>query len=151
MSLALRILRKLKLLPSQVSTPVMRRDLKEIAICENLSFLVYWKILKIGKGPAVILRAFDKEILKFDCFGEKDGHYHIAPYYDFRIYFCENSVEEQIRRTIQELQINGLRYLKQQAEPKIRALKPVSSDYITATKEVEKLLRYFSQNIKEIQ
>jgi len=38
-------------------------DVEEIPVCDNLSFLVYWKILAIGKGPAVVLKAFDKEIL----------------------------------------------------------------------------------------
>lgn len=126
-------------------------DLREFPICEQLSFLVYWKVLSVGKGPAVILKAFDQEILKFDCFGEKDGHYHIAPQYDFRIYFWEKSVEDQIERTIQELQTNGLRYLKNQADPKVNSIQPSPASYSKAILEVEKLLLHFSQTVKEIQ
>lgn len=151
MSIYKRVLRKLKLTTSSSSTPVKRMDLKEIVICDHLSFLVYWKILEIGKGPAVILKAFDKEILKFDCFGEKDGHYHIAPNYDFRIYFLEKTVSEQVQRTVAELKINGLRYLSLQKEPEIRNIKPNPTQYNSAVDSVEKLLIHFHQTVKEIQ
>lgn len=151
MSLFQRVLRKLKLIPYSNPNPVKRMDLKEITICNNLSFLVYWKILEIGKGPAVILKAFDKEILKFDCFGEKDGHYHIAPNYDFRIYFLEKTVSEQIQRTVAELKINGLRYLSLQKEPEIRNINPRLTQYNSAIDSVEKLLTHYHQTVKEIQ
>lgn len=151
MSIAQRVLRKLKLIPTPASIPVKRMDLREITICENLSFLVYWKILEIGKGPAVILKAFDNEILKFDCFGEKDGHYHIAPNYDFRIYFLEKTVTDQVKRTVAELKVNGLKYLSLQKEPKIRNLKPSLSQFNSAIDSVEKLLIHFHQTVKEIQ
>ena len=150
MSLINRVLRKLKLVPHPVPNPVKRMGLKEFPICENLSFLVYWKTLKIGKGPAVILKAFDKEILKFDCFGEKDGHYHIAPNYGFRIYFFEETVMDQVDRTVAELKINGLKYLSLQKEPEIRNLKPSLSDYNSALDSVEKLLVHFHQTVEEI-
>lgn len=151
MSILLRVLRKLKLIPTSLANPVKRMDLKEIEICDHLSFLVYWKILDIGKGPAVILKAFDKEILKFDCFGEKDGHFHIAPNYDFRIYFLEKTVSEQVIRTVDELKTNGLRYLNLQKEAEIRALKPNLTQYYSAIDSVEKLLTHFHQTVKEIQ
>lgn len=151
MSLIFKVLRKLKLTPPPVSDPVKRMDLKELAICDNLSFLVYWKILEIGKGPAVILKAFDKEILKFDCFGEKDGHYHIAPNYDFRIYFLEKTVSDQVKRTVAELKINGLKYLSLQKDPKIRALRPSFAQYNSTIDSVEKLLTHFHLTVKEIQ
>ncbi|WP_157963252.1 hypothetical protein [Algoriphagus litoralis] len=150
MSLIKRVLRKLKLLPNPVSHPVKRMDLKEIVICDNLSFLVYWKILAIGKGPAVILKAYNKEILKFDCFGEKDGHYHVAPNYGSRIYFLEKTVMEQVDRTVAELKINGLKYLSLQKEPEIRNLKPSHFDYNSAVDSVEKLLVHFHQTVEEI-
>jgi hypothetical protein len=151
MSLIRKVLTKLARLNSRVSNPVKRMDLNEIPISEHLSFLVYWKVLKVGKGPAVILKAFDKEILKFDCFGERDGHFHIAPNYNFRIYFWERSVEHQIDRTVTELKINGLKYLGLQKEPNIRALKPSLAQYHFALDSVEKLLIHFHQTVKEIQ
>lgn len=151
MDLVRRLLRKLKILPYPAPKPIQRMDLKEISISENLSFLVYWKVLEIGKGPAVILKAFGKEILKFDCFGKKDGHFHIAPHYEFRIYFTEETVPDQIQRTLTELRINALRYLAFQPEPQIRALRPNPIKYNSAIGEVEKQMTHFFQTVKEIQ
>jgi hypothetical protein len=125
-------------------------DLREIHICSDLSLLVYWKVLEIGKGPAVILKAFDKEVLKFDCFGGKSGHFHIAPNYEFRIYFCEQTIPEQINRTLAELKINGLSYLKMQAEPEIRTLNPDPDNYFQAIEEAGKLLTHFYETVPEI-
>jgi hypothetical protein len=151
MSQIFRVLRKLKLMPPSVSNPVKRMDLKKIAISDNFSFLVYWKILEIGKGPAVILKAFDREILKFDCFGEKEGHYHIAPNYDFRIYFLEKTVSQQVKRTVAELKINGMKYLSLQKDPKIQAIRPNLTQYNSAVNSVEKLLTHFHRTVEEIQ
>lgn len=137
--------------PSLSVSHQVRRDLKEIPICEDLSFLVYWKVLKIGKGPAVVLKAFDDEILKFDCFGQHDGHYHIAPNYNFRIYFFEKTVSEQIQRTLDELSANGLRYLGLQKDTRIRAIKPSLIQYQAAIDAVEKQLTHFCLTVRELQ
>lgn len=126
-------------------------DVREIAICKHLTFLVYWKILEIGKGPAVVMKAFDKEIMKFDCFGENDGHYHIAPHYQFRIYFLEKTVSEQINRTVAELRTNGLRYLSLQKNPEIRSIKPSPAKYNSAIDSVEEMLTHFQRTVKELQ
>lgn len=133
-----------------VLIPVERMDLKEIAICENLSLLVYWKILDIGKGPAVILKAFDKEILKFDCLGEKNAHYHIAPNFNLRIFFLEKTVKDQVNRSVAELKINGLKYLRLQKDLKIRAIQPNLTQYSSAIDSAEKVLIHFYQTVKEI-
>lgn len=146
-----KVLVKLKLIPASTSGYVQRMDLSEIPICDNLSFLVYWKILYIGKGPAVVLKAFDKEILKFDCFGEMDGHYHIAPDYNSRIYFTEKTALEQIERTVSELRINGRRYLGLQEDSNIRQIRPNPAQYDSAVDSVEKLLIHFHRNVKDIQ
>lgn len=149
--LVVRILRKLKILPYPAPIPIPRMDLIQFPIGDQLSLLVYWKVLKIGKGPAVVLKACDQEVLKFDCFGEKDGHYHIAPQYDFRIYFFEKTVADQIDRTVAELKVNGLRYLKLHPDPKIRALDPAPDSYLEAIDQAEKQMKHFIQTVKEIQ
>jgi hypothetical protein len=70
-------LRKLRLL-DQLKDQV-RKDVEIISIQLNLELVVYWKVLRIGKGPVVTLRAYGNEVLKFDCFRKDDGHYHVAP------------------------------------------------------------------------
>ena len=120
--------------------PIKRNDLKTFEIEENLNLLVYWKSLEIGIGPAVILMAFDQEILKFDCFGKGKGHYHIAPHYDFRIYFVEETVTDQITRSITELRLNGLRYLKNQKDPRFKSFTLDESNYSLKLDQAEQML-----------
>ncbi|BAY19667.1 hypothetical protein NIES21_55320 [Anabaenopsis circularis NIES-21] len=88
---------------------------------------VYWKILPIGKGPALELIVSGDHILRFDCFGEDDGHYHIFSGYEYpdrdRIYFPEKTVTEQINRTIFELNHNLSCFLQLHRSRDIRNLK----------------------------
>lgn len=136
----IRLLRKLGLLKTVKKSLVDHKDEVIFKVQEDVIFQVYWKSLSIGTGPAVILKVFNEEILKFDCFGKEKGHYHIAPHYHFRIYFIEETVEEQIHRTIKELEMNGLRYLKMQKDPKIKALNINTPSYIENLKLVNKTL-----------
>jgi len=55
----------------------IRRDVEWIGVQPDVDLEVYWKILPIGKGPAISLYAFGFEILKFDCFGARGGHFHL--------------------------------------------------------------------------
>jgi len=77
-----------------------RNDIYKVTVQDNLYFLVFHKNLPIGFGSAVSLYINDFEFLKFDCFGENKGHYHI---YDNKlnetIYFTEKTPQEQINRT----------------------------------------------------
>jgi hypothetical protein len=63
---------------------------------------VYWKILPIGKGPAVSLYAFGFQILRFDCFGATDGHFHLflgwpSPTNEDRIWLPEANARDPVR------------------------------------------------------
>ncbi|HKW91653.1 MAG TPA: hypothetical protein VJX92_07120 [Methylomirabilota bacterium] len=91
-----------------------RRGRVRYDIGDAAYFEVFWKVLDIGRGPAVSRFIRDTEVMKFDCFGEGRGHVHI----DFgrtrhltalahhRLYLGEKTVEEQIDRTIFELRMN---------------------------------------------
>src|SRR5262245_14455686 len=54
-----------------------RSDVEWIQVQPDVTLKVYWKILPIGKGPAVSLYVFEFQILRFDCFGARDGHFHL--------------------------------------------------------------------------
>jgi hypothetical protein len=136
----IQLFRKIGFIPKPIKTIVTHEDEVILKIQDEVFFQVYWKSLQIGMGPAVILKAYGQEILKFDCFGKEKGHYHIAPNYDFRIYFVEETIIDQIHRTIQELEINGLRYLKMQKDPKIKALNFSLPQYKETLKLVEAML-----------
>ncbi|MBC3758426.1 hypothetical protein H7U19_08430 [Hyunsoonleella sp. SJ7] len=142
------ILILLKLWPKP--TPVKRHDLQKISIQKDLYLQVYWKVLKIGKGPAVILKWKTIELMKFDCFGHKDGHYHIAPNYDFRIYFTEQTAKAQIKRTSEELLINAQRYLKLHPATEINRIEIDQNALKDAVKKAEQSMLYYLDNIKEL-
>jgi hypothetical protein len=144
----IQLLRKTGLIPKPIKTIVTHEDEVILKIQDEVLFQVYWKSLKIGTGPAVILKAYEQEIMKFDCFGKGKGHYHIAPNYDFRIYFVEETIIGQIHRTIQELEINGLRYLKLQKDSKIKALDLNLPEYKKTLKLVEATLMQHHENLR---
>jgi hypothetical protein len=101
-----------------------RRDLVRYRIMENADLVVYWKVLKIGKGPAAALYVFGREVLRFDCFGE-NGHFHARldeaekGRVDRR-FFNERTVPEQIERSSKELTCNLHCYMAASKDPRIR-------------------------------
>ena len=144
-----KFLRKINFFLKPKKDFVKHNEEKIYGVQKDLIFQVYWKSLSIGKGPAVILKAFDKEILKFDCLGKDRGHYHIAPYYHFRIYFIEETVQDQIKRSLQELRTNGMKYLALQKDQKIKDLKVDIEQYKKILDLVERKLISFHFNIQK--
>ena len=79
---------------------MIRKDLYKVDIQDNFYFVVFHKKVKKGFGSAVSLYVNDYEFLKFDCIGEKRGHYHIyGDNMNVEILFNEKTCEEQINRT----------------------------------------------------
>jgi hypothetical protein len=79
---------------------MIRKDIYKVNVQKNLYFLVFHKNVEKGFGSSVSIYINNYEFLKFDCFGENKGHYHI---YDNKtnpvIYFTEKTSEEQINQT----------------------------------------------------
>jgi len=99
----------------------VRKDVLKIDIQENVYMLVYHKNLDIGFGPTVALYLYDVEYIKFDCFGETRGHYHVFnKKTDVRIYFTEKTVLEQINKVQHDLTNNVQTYLEASNNNKIR-------------------------------
>ena len=121
--------------------PGLRRDVEVVDVGSGVEFVVYWKVLEVGIGPAIVVQTADVELMKFDCFGGTAGHFHIAPAYDTRLAFVEDTVDEQITRTGLELRRNLGRYLA--ADPR-RSINRISLDprrLDTAADRAEELLR----------
>ncbi|MEL7345981.1 MAG: hypothetical protein AAFN59_14185 [Pseudomonadota bacterium] len=102
-----------------------RRDVQFIEIASNVRLDVYWKVLKIGRGPALTLNVGTSEAVKFDIFGPGEGHYHeyIAAKYptkERRIFFFEQDRETQIERAIFELTHNLRYYLQAHRDKAVR-------------------------------
>ncbi len=80
------------------------------------------------KGPSAILVVHGSEILKFDCYGNPTGHYHIAASLPLgirnglgsRLWFPEATAEQQVDRSIFELKRNLAQYLKRHPRAKVR-------------------------------
>ena len=90
----------------------IRRDVEWIRVQPDVNLKVYWHMVPIGKGigkgPAISLYAFGFQILKFDCFGARDGHFHLflgwpSPTSEDRIWLPEPSGTAQVERAIFEL------------------------------------------------
>jgi len=80
---------------------MIRKDLYIINVQKGLYLLVFHKTFNGGIGPALSVYINNYEYLKFDCFGDKKGHFHI---YDNRknetIFFSEKTCEEQINKVV---------------------------------------------------
>ncbi len=109
------------------------RKLNDVVIYpvqDHAYIAVYWKDLPIGKGPAISLYVYNKEVFRFDCFGEGRGHYHtnltqpsLAPSEDGRFYMSERTIKDQIERSIFELQTNTLNHLRKNFDPRVTFFK----------------------------
>ena len=105
-----------------------RKDVVRYELQPHAYLEVFWKVLEIGRGPSVALFVYDQEVVKFDCFGAKDGHYHInerqwgklSKGTVHRLYFPEQTVEAQIERAVFELRTNLSVYLQRNADPRVR-------------------------------
>lgn len=155
MSILKRILRLFKKKNHLLNPPKLRKDVLNIKVQEDVYFQVYWKVLEIGKGPAVILYIFSREVLKFDCFGKAKGHFHVAGYKlngstGKRIYFKEESAYEQIEWTVHELKTNHSHYLQKNKNKRIRELHIDQKDLESAIVSVRSKMIEFIENIPEL-
>ncbi|OGW84547.1 MAG: hypothetical protein A3C35_04205 [Omnitrophica bacterium RIFCSPHIGHO2_02_FULL_46_11] len=129
------------------------RKLHEVVtypVQDHAYIAAYWKDQSNGKGPAVSLYVCNKEVMKFDCFGEGKGHYHIninqpplVPRGEERIQLMERTREEQVKRAIFEIQKNASYFLQRNFDPRVTFFKLDKSKLETACGQAQaKLLEY---------
>jgi hypothetical protein len=79
-----------------------RNDIHHLEIDESVRIEVFWKKLKLGKGPALSLFMLEEEILRIDCFGKGAAHIHVTLFLpgkgEQRLWMHEQTVAEQISR-----------------------------------------------------
>ena len=122
---------------------MIRKDIHKVEIQDNLYFLVFHKSLHKGFGSAVSVYMNNYEFLKFDCFGDKKGHYHI---FDDKkteeIYFTEKTCEDQINRTY-EFILNINEFLIKSNRLDIKNFKIDMSNFVNKLDEIKaKMLEY---------
>jgi len=90
----------------------IRKDVVKMNINDKDYLLVYHKDIDIGFGSTVAFYKNHKnkiiEFLKYDCFGKTHGHYHSVLKTKDRIYFTEETVEEQINVACNKLMKIGI-------------------------------------------
>ncbi|MGJ8661296.1 MAG: hypothetical protein ACSHXL_04605 [Bacteroidota bacterium] len=102
-----------------------RNDLMRFEIDEGLVVDIFWKVLPIGKGPALSLYVMGHEAITYDCFGPGEGHFHAKlvtpkPVTETRIFYPEATSALQIERTMFELKHNAAYYLERHPNQDVR-------------------------------
>jgi hypothetical protein len=128
-----------------------RRDLETIPINENAHLEVFWKDLKIGKGPAVSLFILGNEILRIDCFGPGDAHLHATFFQptggESRLFMGEPTIEEQIARARFELCRNFRYYQWRDSRKAVRRVQIHPSDMERAYAQACEIMHRFLSEV----
>ena len=135
----------------------VRKDVLRYEIQPGAYLEVFWKVLTIGRGPAVSLYVHGEEVLKIDCFGAGKGHYHVnarqwsraRPGIVQRIYLREPTVEAQIERAVFELQQNAPVYLQQNDDPRIRGFVMDPAKLREATEWMNTTMREYMRRVPQ--
>lgn len=132
-----------------------RSDVEWIRVQPDVSLKVYWKVLPIGKGPAVSLYVFEFQILRFDCFGVTDGHCHLllgwpSPASEDRIWLPEPNATAQVERTMFELTKNVTYYLQRHNDERVRRLQLESEAWSMACTRARDKMLHFLCSVPEL-
>jgi diadenosine tetraphosphatase ApaH/serine/threonine PP2A family protein phosphatase len=132
-----------------------RRDVEWIRVQPDVALKVYWKVLPIGKGPAISLYAFEFQILRFDCFGATDGHFHLllgwpSPTSEDRIWLPEPNATAQVERTMFELKKNVTYYLQRHNDERVRRLRLEPETWSAACIRARDRMLHFLCSVPEL-
>ena len=122
-----------------------RKDCNVIKTQDGVEIHVFWKQVGAGSGPSCSVFVMGHELIKFDCFGEPDGHYHIA--LPSRagstcntLRFDVTTVEQQIDRAVFELTHNLVYYCERCVHPAVRALRMEQSAIASTAPDIRTAL-----------
>ena len=136
--------------PPHISRQHMRNDLESIEIGPDIHLFTFWVERKNGSGPCINLCLKELEVLRFDCFGFPEGHFHIRKGINNksdwgRIFLHEKSRLDQINRSLYEIETNLEFYLALNSRPNIRNIKINSNKLAKGLNESrEKLISFLS-------
>lgn len=135
--------------------PNARESEERIDVQPGVYFVVFWKDIAFGKGPAVSLFVHDFEVLRFDCYGPGKGHYHAATFADSkakqdRLLLFEDTAPEQIERAIFELTRNLDYYLERNPKRSVRTIVIDRDKLATACEMVRGRLHHFLETVPNL-
>ena len=133
----------------------VRSDVEWIRVQPDVDLKVYWKVLPIGKGPAVAFYAFGFQIFRFDCFGARDGHFHLllgwpSPTSEDRIWLPEPNATAQVERTMFELTRNVTYYLQRHNDERVRRLHLEPATWSAACAQARDKMLHFLCSVPEL-
>lgn len=137
-------------------SPGYRQDARVHPVQPGLEILTFWLDERIGgggTGPCLSLYCRGLEILRFDCFGEDLGHFHLTAFMPWwkrgkRFWFAEKTAEAQIERTIFELTRNLQAYLRLNPRGKVRRMRVDEAAMAAACGEAREVLRSHLEQIE---
>ena len=131
----------------------IRNDVVDFEIDEDAGLEVYWKIIKVAEGPALIFHALGYEVLRFDTCINGQAHFHTQlveceQKSESRLFLPEETVEKQIDRIIFELENNLYYWLQRHPDRQIRSLRFNQARFKAATGKAKKKMLEFAEKLK---
>lgn len=119
-----------------------KHDLVEYPIQENVLLQVYWRDDAGGRGPAASLYIYDDEIMRFDCFGDDNGHCHfnLRQTRGRRWMYPSGSFQDHIQQSIFDLRTNLTFCLKTHQDELIQEMQIVQESLEKAARKMETYL-----------
>jgi hypothetical protein len=132
-----------------------RRDVAELVIDDGTELHVFWKVLPIGRGPALALLVLGEEVLKFDCFGPGRGHFHArigVPRWatSDRMELFEQSAPEQLDRAIHEMTVNLAFFLERHPWKRVRTWRVDQAGLERACRQARSIALGFLDSVPEL-
>lgn len=127
-------------------------DFGHFQVQDGLDIYTGWKVVNLGKGPAMTLELNGQEYMRFDCLGKDKGHFHVRlsrpklepgqPAIN-RLFFFEKSVRAQVGRSVFEIRKNLGYYLQRHPDAAVRVMNVDRPSLVSACRSArEKMLEY---------
>jgi len=119
-----------------------KHDLVEYPIQDNVLLQAYWRDDVGGRGPAVSLYVYDDEIMRFDCFGDDNGHCHfnLRQTRGRRWMYPKGSFQDHIQQSLFDLRTNLNFCLQTHQDQRIQEMRIAQDGLENAAQKMETYL-----------
>lgn len=126
-----------------------KHDLIEYPIQDSVKLQVYWRDDAGGRGPAASLYIYDDEIMRFDCFGEDNGHCHfnLRQTRARRWMYPIGSYQDHIQQSLFDLKKNLTFCIQTHQDERIRNTEIVQESLEQAADKMEEKLLEFAEKL----
>lgn len=141
----------------------VRQDWTCHAMAPGVDLITFWLDAEIGgggTGPCMSVFCLGHEVLRFDCFGGREGHFHIAPFTPWtlleskghrRLQFRGESAREQIEHALFEITENLDFYLQLNPRRQIRRIRINRENRVQACTSARLRLLHHLENVPQLQ